>query len=465
MKKNGFIRVVVTFVFTITVMLTCAVTASAAAGVVFSDEYMTSPYYTRLLETLEATEGMSVMERTLAIAQSQEGYLNFATEGADIEQARADGKLWTGAELRMSENLTGNTEYTRWAQSCLLNLDDESLYVDYDWCAIFVSWCLYHAGYYNSEDLKRYYYSYTADPRIFYDADSWLASFNLDQRDVYYVPKARHKLEAMDWNTYYHVDVDPYDIPYKPGGVVFFSWDISGEYFDHVAIVADYDESTRVLTYINGNSDGSVVTYQMDLDYEGVYSDQGYVRNAEQIMGYAEYDEIRPLEKREINVASPTVTWSRDSSSGIKIRTDSESVIASVYMDREYYGSIIESNMVFHEGLLSIGRSELAGLPLGEHLMKLVFDDGEVELKLNITDQTAVPVKLLGDADADGEVSILDATAIQRTLASIPVPSFDEETAEADGDGELSILDATAIQRHLAGLHANENIGKPINLS
>ena len=462
MKKNGLIRVVVTFVFTITVMLSCAVTATGASGVVFSDEYMTSPYYTKLLEALDSSEGMSVMERTLAIAQSQEGYLNYATEGADIEQARAEGKLWTGTELRMSENLTGNTEYTRWAQSCLLNIDDEKLYADYDWCAIFVSWCLYQAGYYSREELKRYYYSYNADPRIMYDADSWLASFNLDQRDVYYVPKARHKIEDMSWNKYYHVDVDPYDIPYKPGGIVFFSWDTSGDYFDHVAIVVDYDESSHVLTYINGNANGGVVTYQMHMDYKWAYSAQGYVRNAEQIMGYAEYDEIRPLEKREINVASPTVTWSRDSSSGIKIRTDSESVIASVYIDDEYHGSIIESNMIFHDGLLSIGRSELMYLPLGAHKMKLVFDDGEVELTLNITDQPIAAAKLVGDADSDGEVTILDATAIQRTLASLSVSSFDAEAAEADGDGELSILDATAIQRYLAGLLTNTNIGKSI---
>ena len=67
---------------------------------------------------------------------------------------------------------------------------------------------------------------------------------------------------------------------------------------------------------------------------------------------------------------------------------------------------------------------------------------------------------LLGDADGDGEVTILDATAIQRYLASLPNPTFFEPAADADEDGEVTILDATAIQRHLASLSSNPNIGK-----
>ena len=81
------------------------------------------------------------------------------------------------------------------------------------------------------------------------------------------------------------------------------------------------------------------------------------------------------------------------------------------------------------------------------------------------TDPTSGPEpsdKVLGDADADGKVMILDATAIQRTLASLDVASFDDKAADADEDGKVTILDATAIQRWLASLETNENIGKPI---
>ena len=445
----------------VTCVLSLSATAFADDDPRFSQEYISSEYYSKLMTALEGSEDLSIMERTLAVALSQEGYLNYSLYGVDIEQARAEGKLWTGAELKMNDNLTGNTEYTRWAQSYIMGRNEDARYIDCDWCSIFVSWCLYQAGYYSSDELKKYYYSYYADPRIFYDADSWIESFNLDQHDVYYVPKAHHKLDAMDWNTYYNVDVDPYDIPYKPGGILFFSWDASGDYFDHVAIVVDYDEDTHVLTYTNGNSDGMVVTRQIELDAEEEYCGSPLAKNAERIMAYADYDEIKPLEKKQITSQTTVVTWDKSTQSGIKIRTDSESVMASVYLDEEYCGSIIESNMVFHEGLLSIGGSELRNMSVGAHKLTLAFDDGSVDLTLNITDTANMPMGRIGDADRDGEVSILDATMIQRYLAGLnELNRIKMYLADTDGDGEVSILDATAIQRWLASLSAPEMIGK-----
>ena len=60
---------------------------------------------------------------------------------------------------------------------------------------------------------------------------------------------------------------------------------------------------------------------------------------------------------------------------------------------------------------------------------------------------------ILGDADSDGIVTILDATWIQRALAGIGVPSdFNEAAADVDGDGSISILDVTYIQRYLVGV-------------
>ena len=65
---------------------------------------------------------------------------------------------------------------------------------------------------------------------------------------------------------------------------------------------------------------------------------------------------------------------------------------------------------------------------------------------------------LLGDADADGEVTVIDATAIQRRLADLPNDSFCEQAADADSDTELSVIDATQIQRWLASLSCAEDI-------
>lgn len=72
------------------------------------------------------------------------------------------------------------------------------------------------------------------------------------------------------------------------------------------------------------------------------------------------------------------------------------------------------------------------------------------------------PEKILGDADGDGEIMILDATAIQRKLAAFSTPNFVLLTADANRNGELDILDATTIQRWLAGFDDGMGIGENV---
>ena len=74
---------------------------------------------------------------------------------------------------------------------------------------------------------------------------------------------------------------------------------------------------------------------------------------------------------------------------------------------------------------------------------------------------------LVGDADLDGAVTILDATRIQRVLAELD--TFDNGpsrlAADADRDGSITILDATRIQNYLAALtdmDGNPLTDKPI---
>ena len=60
---------------------------------------------------------------------------------------------------------------------------------------------------------------------------------------------------------------------------------------------------------------------------------------------------------------------------------------------------------------------------------------------------------LIGDADRSGDLTILDATHIQRWLAVlVDDEEIDLEAADADRSGDVTILDATAIQRWLAGI-------------
>ena len=65
----------------------------------------------------------------------------------------------------------------------------------------------------------------------------------------------------------------------------------------------------------------------------------------------------------------------------------------------------------------------------------------------------AANTEKLGDVDGDGDIAIVDATAIQRHLADLT--KLDKAAiarAMVCGNDDLSILDATCIQRYLADI-------------
>ncbi|MBQ7133134.1 MAG: dockerin type I repeat-containing protein [Ruminococcus sp.] len=64
---------------------------------------------------------------------------------------------------------------------------------------------------------------------------------------------------------------------------------------------------------------------------------------------------------------------------------------------------------------------------------------------------TVVPVYKNGDADEDGELSVIDATMVQRYLVDSTV-AVNMVNSDMNYDGKVTILDATAIQRSLANL-------------
>ena len=67
---------------------------------------------------------------------------------------------------------------------------------------------------------------------------------------------------------------------------------------------------------------------------------------------------------------------------------------------------------------------------------------------------TQAPEIHRGDADDDGDVTVIDATVVQRYLLGAPMLSaFNEDNADADADGDITIIDSTVIQRYLLGLY------------
>lgn len=90
-----------------------------------------------------------------------------------------------------------------------------------------------------------------------------------------------------------------------------------------------------------------------------------------------------------------------------------------------------------------------------------------------ILTEEACPVWLLGDTDRDGRLTVMDATHIQRRLASIEAAPFYDTLPEAaasrfgadirflsdvDRDGMITVLDSTTIQKRLASLITEEKL-------
>lgn len=61
------------------------------------------------------------------------------------------------------------------------------------------------------------------------------------------------------------------------------------------------------------------------------------------------------------------------------------------------------------------------------------------------------PKQLLwGDVDGNGEITIADATAVQRYAIDLHVENFNAKVADVNGDKRISILDVTCIQKYIA---------------
>ena len=384
-RRRKFFAVILVFMFTLSQPLT-AFAADGDEPQVYSEEYMGTEYYSKLQKALEDTTGKSTMERVLAIANSQEGYKDYPMSSTTPEAAREAGYLWTGKAYSGPQSGSGNTEYTRWAQEYVMGRSGDELYLDCDWCAIFASWCMYQAGYYSEAELKKYFYSYYADPREEKTAGSWIEAFNFENENVWYTPKAAGKVEAYSWGHYTNTDIDPYQLPYQPGGLVFFSWDASGKYFSHVGIVVSYDPEEHILTYINGNVENAVTTRVMDLDEDEEYHGQIKTQNANRIMAFAKYDAYTKPGQKTITADQTEFSWKRESGESINIKTDSASKTVLLTADCGYWDSNMTwpSQLILRYGEVTIGQGILSELPDGDNKIKLDFADGSLEIKVNI---------------------------------------------------------------------------------
>ncbi len=84
------------------------------------------------------------------------------------------------------------------------------------------------------------------------------------------------------------------------------------------------------------------------------------------------------------------------------------------------------------------------------------------------TEPTTVPTKkiLIGDVDFDKDITVKDATTIQKHI--VELITLDEDgliAADCDGDGEITVKDATMIQKFIVELPNTNNVGKYVEIA
>ncbi len=101
--------------------------------------------------------------------------------------------------------------------------------------------------------------------------------------------------------------------------------------------------------------------------------------------------------------------------------------------------------------------------------LKAVYENSRLTFKVKnfgvrfyVTTDADVVLPLCGDIDGDGELSVYDATIIQRYEAGMTVKSDAEMILHADvnGDGATDIFDATYVQRYLVSMDTPYPVGE-----
>lgn len=92
---------------------------------------------------------------------------------------------------------------------------------------------------------------------------------------------------------------------------------------------------------------------------------------------------------------------------------------------------------------------------ISQFSVKKIVEDGEVVgYTLDVLGEEVIvngQYATLGDVDGDDNITIMDATAVQRHVAQqITLSGVNVEAADTDKDGNITVMDATLIQRYIA---------------
>ena len=223
----------------------------------------------------------------------------------------------------------------------------------------------------------------------------------------------------------------------------------------------------------------------------GFYSDCGYYSSClafwlsdaqegfDQSFGQSTDEVAVPFEIRTSYLSNPRlIIVSKTDTINMRFVADAEinGVPGKVYLSEDVdWTSSDESILTVSNGVVT-GRKEGTAVVTASSYCGL---SASQKLKITASDIPAQPptdspatqpptdpgmALIRGDADGDNEITILDATTIQRYIASLSVSHYSEAAADADADGDVTILDATTVQRFIASLPTYEGVGKPMTV-
>ena len=197
-------------------------------------------------------------------------------------------------------------------------------------------------------------------------------------------------------------------------------------------------------------------------------TDDALLKSAYTEYSAAPYTRSQNLSLSVLNAGDDTVTQHAPADGAVRL---SRNAVLSVSSDDDTTASVkIYVNGIFEKELPLVGGEAQTVIPNeslltdgSKNVISLVGKDSAGKTTernfATVILHESEDKALLGDADKDGEVGVIDATVIQRYLNDMPVKSFDYDPANVTGEG-LDIIDATLIQRYEALMDISYPIGE-----
>lgn len=130
--------------------------------------------------------------------------------------------------------------------------------------------------------------------------------------------------------------------------------------------------------------------------------------------------------------------------------------------NRVWTGSLQERTEKDEEKATSKTYFEYVPTKSGDYVIDLLIRDRNGE-ESKATVSFSVYDKMIGDADCDGKISIIDATNVQRIVAQLSnEDEIHKDLADCDKDDKINIIDATYIQLFVSQSDGFANVGEVI---